>query len=124
MLLVVRVFRYFVEDKTYLVAPMEHPTALPERQTLARVVTEADISSLNRYRPKIVVTHVEPEAEAREIGISGESSVRSSHKKTRDRTRLSFWIDVYCRYHLIGITGTTHALHTTIYMAIDKTNGS
>lgn len=51
---------------------MERPTALPERQTLARVVTEADISSLNRYRPKIVVTSVEPEAETREIGISGE----------------------------------------------------
>jgi hypothetical protein len=66
------VFRYFVKDKTYLVAVMEHPTALPERQTLARVVTEADILPLNRYRPKIVVTNVELEAEAKEVGVSGE----------------------------------------------------
>lgn len=51
---------------------MQHPTALPERQTLAHVVTETDISSLNRYRPKIVITSVELEAEARETGISGE----------------------------------------------------
>jgi hypothetical protein len=72
LLLAVTVFRHFVEDKTYLVVAMEHPIALPEKQTLARVVTEADISSLNRYRPKIVVTNMELEAEAKEIGISGE----------------------------------------------------
>jgi hypothetical protein len=58
---------------------MEHQTALPERQTSVRVVTEADVSSLNRYRPKIVVTGVELEADAREVAISGEFlSVRYS----------------------------------------------
>jgi hypothetical protein len=56
----------------HLKAAMEHRTALPERQTSVRVVTEPDISSLNRYRPKIVVTNVELEAEARDVAISGE----------------------------------------------------
>jgi hypothetical protein len=69
---------------------MEHPTALPERQTLACVVTEADSSSLNRYRPKIVVTSVELEAEAREIGISGEFlSVRYTREIFTEENRRS-----------------------------------
>jgi hypothetical protein len=50
---------------------MEHPTALPEEQTLTRVDTEAGATSLNRHRPRIIVTHEEPQAttkEARKIG--------------------------------------------------------
>jgi hypothetical protein len=51
---------------------MEHPTTLPEEQTLTQVVTEADGMSLNRHRPRIIVTREEPQAETKQKRKNGE----------------------------------------------------
>jgi phenylpyruvate tautomerase PptA (4-oxalocrotonate tautomerase family) len=54
---------------------MERSTILTEKQKLAAVVTDIDVSSLNRYRPKIVVTREEFKAATEEnIGNAGEFS--------------------------------------------------
>jgi hypothetical protein len=52
---------------------MEHPTILPEKQTVVPVVAESDVPSLNRYRLKIVVTREELKAATEEdVGNAGE----------------------------------------------------
>lgn len=51
---------------------MEHSTALPAKQTLTRVDAEAGAASLNRRRPKIIITHEEPGTAAKEIPGTGE----------------------------------------------------
>ena len=54
---------------------MERRTILSEKQKLAAVVTEIDVSSSNRYRPKIVVTREELKAATEgDIGNAGEIS--------------------------------------------------
>lgn len=68
--MVARLFRYSVEDK--LITAMEPSTALPEKQTLTRVDAEADAASLNRRRPKIIITHEELGTAAKEIPGTGE----------------------------------------------------
>jgi hypothetical protein len=52
---------------------MEHPATLSEKQKMVLVITESDVPSLNRYRPKIVVTPGEPKAATEEdVGNAGE----------------------------------------------------
>jgi len=54
---------------------MERRTILSEKQKVAAVVTEIDVPSLNRYRPKIVVTCEDLKAATEEdIGNAGEFS--------------------------------------------------
>jgi prophage tail gpP-like protein len=54
---------------------MERRAILSEKQKVDVVVTEIDVPSLNRYRPKIVVTREELKATTEEdIGNAGEFS--------------------------------------------------
>jgi len=54
---------------------MERRTTRSEKQKVAAVVTKIDVPSLNRYRPKIVVTREEHKAATEEdIENAGEFS--------------------------------------------------
>jgi phenylpyruvate tautomerase PptA (4-oxalocrotonate tautomerase family) len=73
--LLVTALCYRLADKQYLVEAMERRTILSEKQKVAAVVTDIDVSSLNRYRPKIVVTREEFKASTEEdIANAGEFS--------------------------------------------------
>jgi hypothetical protein len=55
---------------------MERLTILSGKQKMATVVTEIDVPSLNRYRPKNVVTREELKAViAEDVGNIGEFSL-------------------------------------------------